>query len=279
MVAYVYTAIFFVALILFEVIYSTRKDMKAFDAKDSLVSIAFGVFGVACRLGAKGITLLFYLWLYEFRLFDLGNGWVAWLLCFLANDFIYYWFHRWSHEYRFLWATHVNHHSSMYMNFTTAARTPFLNAVHHIFFWAPLPLLGFDPAMVLIIESIGFLFAFLQHTRVIPKLGPIEWIVNTPSHHRVHHGSNPQYLDKNYGNTLIIFDRMFGTFEEEGEEVRYGITKNVGSYYLPKVAFHEWQAILKDMRKAPNFRDKWRYMFGRVGWHQGEGEGTPEKQA
>lgn len=271
MVAYVYTAILFASLILFEVIYSARKDLKLFNAKDSAVSLSFGIFGVICRLGAKGLTLLAYFWLFQFRLFDLGTGIIAWVLCFMANEFVYYWFHRWSHEYRFLWATHVNHHSSEYMNFTTAARTPFMNAIHHIFFWMPLPLLGFDPTMVLVIESIGFLFAFIQHTEVIPKLGPLEWIVNTPSHHRVHHGSNPQYIDKNYGNALIIFDRLFGTFEEEDEKVVYGITKNVNSYYLPKVIFHEWQSIFRDVKKADNFRDKWRYLFGRVGWNQDKG--------
>lgn len=265
---YIGTAVFFALLLTVEIFVDWYRQRHLFDWKDSLVSISFGLLGVGTRVAFKFLFVkAFYDWLYTFRILDIGTGILVWVACFILNDFIYYWFHRWSHEYRFLWATHVNHHSSEKMNFTTAARTPFMNAIHHTLFWIPMPLLGFDTQMVLIIESIGFLFAFTQHTEIVPRLGPIEWFITTPSHHRVHHGTNPQYIDKNYGNVLIIFDRMFGTFEPEREKVVYGITKNIRTYNLVKVAFHEWVAIFFDMRRAHNIRNKIKFIFGRVGWN------------
>jgi sterol desaturase/sphingolipid hydroxylase (fatty acid hydroxylase superfamily) len=285
---YVGTAIVFAILITLELVIDWKKKLHLFDWKDSLISIGFGLMGVATRviftfIGVKA----FYSWLYDnFRIFDMGDGvlfteqnvsggsnmvfqWSAlglWVGAFFLNDFIYYWFHRWSHEYRFLWATHVNHHSSEFMNFTTAARSPFMNAIHHTLFWIPMPLLGFPADVTLIIESIGFLFAFTQHTTIIPKLGPIDWFITTPSNHRVHHGTNDQYIDKNYGNVLIIFDRMFGTYEPEQEKAVYGITKNLHTYNLGKVTFHEWMSIFADMRKAKNISTKLKVFWGRVGW-------------
>ncbi|MEM0999194.1 MAG: sterol desaturase family protein [Bacteroidota bacterium] len=274
---YIATAVLFLGLILTEVIISTRKQLKLFQGRDSAVSIAFGIGGVIHRLVMKGITLQWYFWLYEFRIFTLDNSAWIWVACFMMNELIYYWFHRLSHERRWLWATHVNHHSSEYLNYTTAARSPFLNTFHHMIFWAPMPLLGFDPVMTLVVESIGFLFAFTQHTTIIPKLGPLEWIINTPSHHRVHHASNEEYLDKNYGNALIIFDRIFGTFKEEKEKPVFGITKNVKSYNLVTVALHEWQQMARDVRGARNFRERWNYVFGRVGWKPSDAPEDAEK--
>ncbi|HEY0744032.1 MAG TPA: sterol desaturase family protein, partial [Chryseosolibacter sp.] len=131
------------------------------------------------------------------------------------------------------------------LNFTTAARVPLLNFVLHNVFWIPLVLIGFDPFMIFTVESIGFLFAFYQHTQVIGKMRMVDWILNTPSHHRVHHASNPAYRNKNYGNVLIIFDRLFGTFKAEDEKIKpvYGLEENLGTYNLLVVVFHEWAAL------------------------------------
>ena len=260
------TAIIFISLMIIEIIYSRTKKVILHEKKDSGVSLIFGFLAVIQRGLMHGMVYTFYFWLYEFRLFDLGAEWWVWVLCFFGNEFIYYWFHRWSHEFRWLWATHVNHHSSEYLNFFTATRSPIFNAFHHMIFWIPLPLLGFHPLIVLVIEAWSFVFAFIQHTEIIPKLGIVEWVVNTPSHHRVHHASNPQYIDKNFGNTLIIFDRLFGTFREEKEKPKYGITKPVNSNNFFKVAFHEWQALIRDARQARSFRESWKYIFCRVGW-------------
>lgn len=269
---YIGTAVVFFLLIVIEVVISARRELKLFKPRDSAISIVFGLSGVIHRLLMKGITLQWYFWLYEFRIFDIGTSAWAWIACFMMNELTYYWFHRLSHERRFLWATHVNHHSSEYLNFTTAARSPFLNTFHHMIFWAPMPLLGFDPVMTMVIESIAFLFAFTQHTTIIPKLGPLEWIINTPSHHRVHHGSNEAYIDKNYGNALIIFDRIFGTFKKEEEKAVFGITKNLKSYNLVTVALHEWQSIASDVKSARSFKEGWNYIFGRVGWQPEDNE-------
>ena len=166
---------------------------------------------------------------------------------FFLNEFVYYWFHRLSHENRFLWAVHVNHHSSEKLNFTTAARVPFFNLILHNLFWIPLLFAGFNPMMIFAVENIGFLFSFIQHTQIIKKIPYLDFVLNTPSHHRVHHSSNIEYLNKNYGNVLIIFDRIFGTFKKEQDdiEIKYGISKNIHSYNPLKVIFHEWAGIFK----------------------------------
>ena len=160
---------------------------------------------------------------------------------------MYYWFHRFSHENKFLWAVHVNHHSSEKLNFTTAARVPFFNLILHNLFWIPLLFAGFNPLMIFAVENINFLFAFIQHTQIIKKIPYLDFIFNTPSHHRVHHSANKEYLNKNYGSTLIIFDRIFGTFKEEKDDIiiKYGISKNINTYNPLKVIFHEWINIFK----------------------------------
>ena len=223
-----------------EALYSHIKGLHLYDGRDTAVNICMGTMGVLVRAVTKGAGLMFWYWLYQFSVFKFSDSVLVWIILFLLNEFVYYWFHRISHEKRIFWAVHVNHHSSEKMNFSTATRTPFFNALHHNVFWAPLPLLGFDPAMIFSVELVGFLFAFFQHTQLVGKIKYIDWIINTPSHHRVHHASNPEYLNKNYGNVLIIFDRMFGTFKEETLKPVYGITKNIKTYNVIKVIFHEW---------------------------------------
>lgn len=234
----------FISFIIFsiigEAIYSHVKKKQLYDTKDTWTSISFGILGVVTRIAIKGTNIYMWFWIASLSPFQISSGLFSFLLLFLLNEFIYYWFHRWSHEIPFLWATHVNHHSSMKMNFAVAARTPFLNAIYHVLFWIPLPLIGFDPYEILFVETISFFFAFAQHTTLIPKLGWIEWIFNTPSHHRVHHASNPEYLDKNFGNVLIIFDRLFGTFREEKSTPIYGITKNPVNRSFLHMVFHGW---------------------------------------
>ena len=240
--------VLYVIAISAEAWHSHRKNMKLYDIRDTAVSISLGAAGVTVRSLTKGAGLLFWYWLYGFSAYRFPDaGWV-WILLFFLNEFVYYWFHRVSHENRFFWAVHVNHHSSEKFNFSTATRTPFFNAIYHNIFWAPLPLLGFDPAMIFSTELVGFLFAFFQHTQLVGKIRYIDYVFNTPSHHRVHHASNPEYLNKNYGNVLIVFDRMFGTFRDEDKDIRpvFGITRNVNSYNLLRVIFHEWMDMLNE---------------------------------
>lgn len=239
----------FIALIILsiigEAIYSSKKSKCLYEIKDTWTSLGFGILGVLTRIGLKGVNLLIWIFLYKLTPLKIETTALSIFVLFMLNEFVYYWFHRVSHEVRFFWATHVNHHSSNKLNFAVATRTPFLNAIYHILFWLPLPLLGFNPIDILAVETISFFFAFVQHTTIIPKLGFLEYIFNTPSHHRVHHACNPQYIDKNYGNVLIIFDRLFGTFEEEKEEAVFGIIKNPVNRSFPNMIFHEWRELLK----------------------------------
>lgn len=232
---------------LVEVFYSTWYKKDYYSLRDTLVNLTLGVLAVGIRFITKGVWLALWLYLYQFAPYQISESLLSWIILFLGNEFVYYWFHRLSHENKYLWAVHVNHHSSERMNFSTAARVPFLNLILHNIFWIPLLFVGFSPTMIFMVETVSFLFSFVQHTQMIRKLPIIDIVFNTPSHHRVHHASNPEYLNKNYGNVLIIFDRLFGTFksEEVDKQTRYGLTKNIHTYNLIKVIFHEWIELLK----------------------------------
>lgn len=187
-----------------------------------------------------------YLWIFDWRLFDIEMTAMSFVLLMLAQDFCYYWFHRASHRVRWMWAAHVAHHSSENMNFSTAFRQSFMYPLAGMWvFWLPLVIMGFDPKWVVFVVLLNLGLQFFVHTQAVKTLGPIEWFFNTPSHHRVHHGQNPQYIDKNYAGVLIIWDKLFGTFVKEEETVRYGITKPVNSFNPLVVTFSEWQDMFK----------------------------------
>ncbi len=256
----------FVILLLIELVITTRRRLNTYESKDAWTSLALGTGNVIIHGLTKGVMFVIFFYLYEHRLFELGTGWLAWVGLIIAEDFTYYWFHRMHHEVRFFWAAHVNHHSSQYYNFATALRqsltTPFTGPV----FWFALPLVGFHPLMVMTAQSVSLIYQFWIHTELIDKLGPLEWVMNTPSHHRVHHGRNVQYLDRNYAGIFIIWDRLFGTFEPEAEPVDYGLTKNIHTFNLIRVGFHEWIAMFRDAWRAPRWREKFGYLFQPPGW-------------
>ncbi|MGL1559336.1 sterol desaturase family protein [Vibrio parahaemolyticus] len=205
----------------------------------------------------------FYLWMFDWRLFDIEMRVSAFLLLMLLQDFFYYWFHRASHRIRWMWAAHVVHHSSERMNFSTAFRQSLMYPLAGMWlFWLPLVIIGFDPKWVVFVVLLNLGLQFCVHTQSIRSLGPLEWVFNTPSHHRVHHGINRQYIDKNYAGVLIIWDRMFGTFEPEIETVRYGISKPVNSFNPIKVTFAEWKDMFNEVRR-PNltWQQRWRCLF------------------
>ncbi|MCX5739849.1 MAG: sterol desaturase family protein, partial [Proteobacteria bacterium] len=183
----------------------------------------------------------------------------------LADDFCYYWFHRLHHEVRFFWAAHVTHHSSQRYNLATALRQSW-SPMTALPFYAPLPLLGFDPLMLVTVHAINLLYQFWIHTELIDRLGPFEWVFNTPSHHRVHHASNPIYLDRNYAGILIIWDRLFGTFEPEREAPIYGLTKNISTYNPVRIAFHEWVAVMRDALRPNPLAVRIGYLVNPPGW-------------
>jgi sterol desaturase/sphingolipid hydroxylase (fatty acid hydroxylase superfamily) len=196
----------------------------------------------------------------------LGHRWAAWVIAMIGVDVAYYWYHRVHHEVRLFWAIHVAHHSSQKYNLSVALRQPWV-VVSTLPFLAPLAVLGISPGLILTSFAINLLYQFLIHTELIGRMwAPIELVFNTPSHHRVHHGSQPQYLDKNYGGILIIWDRMFHSFEPEVAPVIYGLTKNLNSHNPFRIETHEWVAIYRDVRRAGSLRHAVGYVFGHPGW-------------
>jgi sterol desaturase/sphingolipid hydroxylase (fatty acid hydroxylase superfamily) len=259
----------FIALLLLELhLTKTRlpPGARGYERRDTWASLSMGLANVVIAALAKGGALALFFAAYEWRVFELGTGAAAWLLLFVAEDFCYYWFHRFHHEVRFLWAAHVNHHSSRHFNLSTALRqswtTPFTGPI----FWVPLALLGFHPFMILTAQAASLIYQFWIHTELIGRLGPLEWVLNTPSHHRVHHGRNPRYIDKNHGGTLIVWDRLFGTFAEEREEPVYGITKPLASFNPLWANLHYWVEMWDVARRTARPFDRLRVLWAAPGW-------------
>ena len=260
----------FLVLVIVEIVAVRLMKRGRYDARDSASSLIMG-FGseIAPLFGGAALVAAAFTAAYEFRLTTIPNAWWAVLLCFTLDDLRYYWWHRISHERRWFWASHVVHHSSQHYNLTTALRQTWTGQIiGTILFRTPLIFLGFHPAMVLFVGAINLLYQFWIHTELINRMGPFEWIMNTPSHHRVHHATNPKYLDANYAGTLIIWDRIFGTFieEDQHEKPRYGIVKNLGTFNPLVISFHEWIGIAKDVFKAKSLKDVLGYTFGPPGW-------------
>lgn len=222
----------------------------------------------------RGFVLYFLGYLFEsHRIFTIENVWLYWILLLIAEDFTFYWLHRVDHYCRLFWAVHVTHHSSEEYNLTVGFRSSVFQPLYRFIWFIPLPLLGFKAEDIMLMYAITQIYGIIIHTQFVGKLGPLEWFMSTPSHHRVHHASNIPYLDKNMGMVFIIWDRLFGTFakEEDQKEVRYGLTKNLEQPYHPfKTVFHEWAEIFRDLGKAPTFKAKFMYVFGPPGWsHDG----------
>ena len=256
-----------------ELVWARRHpEAKGYEPRDTFASLSMGLANVGFSAVAKLLSIPFYALCYEYRVFELGQPtlWWSWLVLLVAEDFFYYWFHRSHHEVRLLWAVHVNHHSSEHYNLSTALRQALLTPLTGPVFWAPLAFMGYPPWMILTAQAWSLLYQFWLHTEAIDRMGPFEWIFNTPSHHRVHHGKNVRYLDKNHGGIFIIWDRMFGTFAKETEHVVYGLTKDIRTFNLIKIGFHELVAIAADVRRAPTLRAKLGYMLRPPGWsHDG----------
>jgi len=234
--------------------------------RDTAASLAMGLGNVGIAGVVKLGTVGIWTGLHAFAPVKLPNAWWVWVLLFFADDLCYYAFHRASHEVRLFWAAHVNHHSSQHYNLSTALRQSWTTPLTGIPFWLPLPLLGFEPWMILTQQAVSLLYQYWLHTESIGRLGWLEALFNTPSHHRVHHGSNLEYLDRNHAGILIVWDRLFGTFEPERAPVRYGLTTNIESFNPLVIAFHELGAIARDVRRAHNLREALGYVFGPPGW-------------
>lgn len=259
----------FVFLMIAEMIVSRRRNAGAYEFRDTATSLFMGLGSLVIDAIYAGIHLAIVLAVYSVHLFDIGWSWWALIICFFAEDLVYYWGHRLSHEHRLWWASHVIHHSSQHFNGSTALRQSWTGLLGIGFFIRlPLFFIGFPPAMVYLFVVITAAYQLWVHTEAVKRIGPFEWILNTASHHRVHHATNPRYLDTNYGGFLIIWDRFFGTFaaEADDEPCRYGIVSNLGTFNLVRVAFHEWAAIGRDIASARSFRDALGFVLGPPGW-------------
>jgi sterol desaturase/sphingolipid hydroxylase (fatty acid hydroxylase superfamily) len=244
---------FFLASLAIEA-FVLQREGRGYDPADAMASISGGLGSLVTMALMKGAALAVFGIIYEHRILTAGTGVLAWVALTFAYDFCFYWYHRASHETRLLWAAHVVHHSSQRYTLATALRQSWTAPAFEMVFWAPLPFFGFRPEMVLLMSSFSLLYQYWIHTEKIGRLGPLEWFMNTPSHHRVHHASNPRYIDRNHAGVFIIWDKLFGTFEPETETVRYGLTKNVETHNWMTIQFHEFAQIAREVRASGSLR-------------------------
>ena len=258
------------AMIFAEALISNWQNRKYYKREDTYCTVGLLAGNIVMAFAIKGLVLAFHFYLYQFRVFDFANTiplWVMWILTFIMIDLVFYVYHRMSHRIRFLWAIHLSHHSSEEMNFAVSFRQAWFGPISKIPFFMTLPLLGFDPTIIAVAGVISTLWGIVGHTQIVDKLGPLEWVFNTPSHHRVHHGSNKQYIDKNYGNLLIIWDRMFGTFEPEEEPVTFGLVNNVNTFNPAKITFMAWSSMIEDIKNKNDFSEMLNAIFGPPNTH------------
>lgn len=277
----------FLGLILVELTYSKHHDNdELYHWKDLGASLTMGIGSTLIAPLIKTVTVILLLnWVYDifnpvvdgvrtniFGWESFGYAWYVWILCQLADDFSYYWFHRQNHMVRFFWAAHIVHHSSENFNLGTAVRNGWFTIFYKPLFYVWIVAIGFPPEMLVVCLGIEALWQFQLHSQYVPKLGIIDKIFNTHTMHQVHHARNLEYMDKNHGGFLNIFDRMFGTFKELDEEIEieYGVTKSPDSYNPLVILTHEYKDIWKDMKRSPKLKHKFMYAFGPPGWsHDG----------
>lgn len=256
-----------------ELIWSYIHEKKYYSAKGTLANVYLSSLNFGLDILVRVLCLLVLGFFYQYRFFAVDKSlhpWLYWVTLLVAQDFMFYWLHRVDHYCRLFWAVHVTHHSSEEFNLTVGFRSSVFQPLYRFIYFIPLSLAGFEPLDTLFMYAATQIYGILIHTKTVGRLGPLEWFLSTPSHHRVHHASNVKYLDKNMGMVFIIWDRLFGTFQGEEEEVRYGLTTNIGTYHPVKMVFHEWVAMARDLKRSPVMKHKLMYVFGPPGWsHDG----------
>lgn len=274
--------VFFI-LIGIELVYNFYKKLDYYRLNDSIANLSQGIGQQLTGIFMKTVLFFGYKYIFEhWRFFELPKTIWVWILLFIGVDFFYYWFHRMSHQVNALWAAHIVHHQSEEYNLTVALRQSWFQGWFSWVFYLPLAFAGFDPVMFLTLSAFNTLYQFWIHTRAIKSMGVLEYILNTPSHHRVHHGSNPKYIDKNHAGTLIIWDRLFGTFQKEEEAVYYGITKPLASWNPVWANLHYWDDLVKTAKQSPKITDKIKVFLKPPGWfpeHLGGFQQAPEIDA
>lgn len=270
-----------------ELLLSHFQHKKSYSWKDTTQNIYLMLLNSGIDLLIRsiyiGIILTFFFW---HRIAGpISNPWLYWIVLLVFEDFMYYWLHRVDHFCRFFWATHVTHHSSPNFNLTVGSRSSVMEPLYRFVYFIPIAALGFRPVDIAFIYSATQIWGILVHTERIRKLGFLEYFLVTPSHHRVHHGSNPKYLDKNIGMVLIVWDKLFGTFQSElpaeaYQPIRYGLTSPLKNESPVNIVFHEWKDLWKDViRKDISWKDRWYYLFGLPGWsHDGSRHTSSQKR-
>lgn len=259
---------FFIFFMILEYYISRKRNKNIHQFNESVANINVGIVERISDLLTTGTFFFLFTWLHNhFSIFNITQNWLSWILLFLSTDFVWYWYHRFGHEINLFWAAHIVHHQSDDFNYTAAARITIIQAVARGLFWSILPIIGFPPQMITVLLLIHGTYPYFTHTQLIGKLGWLEYIIVTPSHHRVHHSSNPEYLDKNYGDMLIIWDKLFGTFVEETVEPKYGLTKSLGSHSFLWQHFHYFLELGVAFRIAKTFKEKIKVIFGSPSSH------------
>jgi sterol desaturase/sphingolipid hydroxylase (fatty acid hydroxylase superfamily) len=267
---------FYFIVIGLELLLTHMQHRKAYTLHDTAANLYLMLLNSGIDLGFRIIYLAILNYFFVRAWTHIENPFLYWLLLVLLEDVLYYWLHRFDHQIRFFWAVHVTHHSSRQMNFTVGFRSSVFQPLYRFIYFIPLALLGFSPINIAFVYSATQIWGIFVHTELVRKMGWLEYFMVTPSHHRVHHGSNPKYLDRNMGMFLIIWDKLFGTFQRElpaetYQPISYGLTKNVEEPNAVNLVFHEWKQLWKDAtQKGIPFRTRLRYLFGPPGWsHDG----------
>jgi sterol desaturase/sphingolipid hydroxylase (fatty acid hydroxylase superfamily) len=258
-----------------EIFLSHYKELPYYSKKDTLTNAVFMLLNAGIDLAFRGMYLMVLAWVFQHKIFTWQSQVLYWLVLVLAEDFLFYWLHRMEHMVRLFWAVHVTHHSSEHFNLTVGFRSSVFQPLYRFVFFLPLAWLGFEPIDIIFVFAATQIWGILVHTRFVYKLGWLEYILVTPSHHRVHHANNPAYLDKNMGMFLIVWDKMFGTFQAELDDksyqpIRYGLTKPLPSSQMGHQLLHEWKAIWSDVKRPLPWRLKIKYLLAPPGWsHDG----------
>ncbi|MFT3946073.1 MAG: sterol desaturase family protein [Agriterribacter sp.] len=266
----------YILIIGLEVLLSNYRHQKLYTWKDTVTNVYLMVMNSAIDLMFRGVYILILDYFYRHHVIGFNNVIVYWVMLLLLEDFLYYWLHRFDHEIRLFWAVHVTHHSSAHINFSVGFRSSVFQPLYRFIYFIPLALMGFKALDIVFMYSATQIWGIFVHTELVKKMGWLEYILVTPSHHRVHHASNPKYLDKNMGMFLIVWDKLFGTFqpelpEEAYQPIKYGLTKPLEKESWGNIIFHEWKSILSDLRRTDiGWREKMGYIFGPPGWsHDG----------
>ncbi len=262
----------YIVVIGVELLFSYFHEKHYYTTKGIFANIYLSALNFTLDILIRGICLLVLNYFFQFKFMELQNNFLYWTVLLITQDFMFYWLHRVDHYCRLFWAVHVTHHSSEEFNLTVGFRSSVFQPLYRFFYFIPLTFIGFKGIDIMFMYAATQIYGILIHTKTVNRLGFLEKFMSTPSHHRVHHASNIKYLDKNMGMVFIIWDRLFGTFEEEdpNEPVVYGLTENIKTFHPLKIVFHEWINIWRDLHKPASLKSKWMYVFGPPGWsHDG----------